>query len=317
MPVLANFVHARNKKRMMTDLSFRKSQDGFLGLEDEYAVPPERAKAVVIPFGLEATVSYGGGTAAGPEAMIAASHEVELFDEEFWCEPVRDIGIATLAPVTVADRLTDAVDQLEGLVEAVLAADKFPLTFGGEHSITPGAIRPFVRRYPDLAILHFDAHADLRDGYNGETYSHAAALRRVLDHPEVTTLVSVGIRNISAGEIPYLEASRDRIHIHWAKDKAAWAVADIVAPLKDRDVYLTFDLDGFDSSLMPATGTPEPGGLFWDDAITVIREAAKISNILGADVNELAPIKALHGPNFLAAKLAYKILTHAFLGKMR
>jgi agmatinase len=203
------------------------------------------------------------------------------------------------------------LDQLEEITETILDSGKFPLILGGEHSITAGSIRPFIRKYPDLAILHFDAHADLRDGYEGEHYSHAAALRRVMDHP-ISTLVSCGIRNISASEIPYLEANRDRINIHWAKDREDWNIEEIVAPLKGRPIFVTFDLDGFDSSLMQATGTPEPGGIFWSDVMKILKAASQISNIVGADVVELAPIKQLHSCDFLAAKLCYKILGYSF-----
>ncbi|MEK9725003.1 MAG: agmatinase [Rhodospirillaceae bacterium] len=292
-------------------MQFLPSEDGFLGLPDDGAYPsPADARAVIVPFGLEATVSYGAGTAKGPDAILNASHQVELFDEEFWCEPVADYGVATIAPIVPADPVAAALDQLETAVAGVLQAGKLPLVLGGEHSLTAGAIRPFVAEYPDLAILHFDAHADLRDGYEGEPFSHAAALRRCLDQGDMP-LVSLGIRNISAGEIPFLKANRDRIHIHWAKDRADWGVDEIVAPLAGRPVYLTFDLDGFDASLMAATGTPEPGGLFWDDAMRVIRAAAKVSRIVGADVVELAPRDNLHACDFLAAKLAYKILSYA------
>lgn len=290
--------------------------EGFLGLAEEDAVKPEEANVVVIPFGLEASVSYGGGTSKGPAAMIAASHEVELFDDELWCEPFRKFGgIATLKEEKInGSDIPAALTQLENTTRNVLNAGKFPIVFGGEHSITAGSIRPFVEKYDNLAILHFDAHADLRDGYEGEHYSHAAALRRVLDHPQVTTLVSCGIRNISAEEIPFLESQADRIQIHWARNKKNWNVDEIVAPLKGRDVYLTFDVDGFDASLMLATGTPEPGGMMWDDAIEIIRAASKVCNIVGADVNELAPVENMHYCDFLAAKLAYKILSYKFGG---
>ncbi|MEM9422691.1 MAG: arginase family protein, partial [Pseudomonadota bacterium] len=153
--------------------------------------------------------------------------------------------------------------------------------------------------------------ADLRDGYDGEHYSHAAALRRCLDHPGVS-VVSVGIRNISAEEIPFYEKNRERIHIHWAKDKNRWRVEDIAAPLMGKKVYLTFDVDGFDAALMPATGTPEPGGMVWEDVLPIMRRAAEVSHWVGADVNELAPIAGLGACNRLAAKLAYKILTYRF-----
>ncbi len=292
-------------------MQFLASEEGFLGLpaDDVYPAAAD-ARAVIVPFGLEATVSYGAGTAAGPAAILEASHQVELFDEEFWCEPVAGYGVATLAPLLPATPVAAALDQLQGAVGGVLTAGKFPLTLGGEHSLTAGAIRPFVERYPDLAILHFDAHADLRDGYEGEPFSHAAALRRCLDQGDMP-LVSLGIRNISASEIPFLEANGGRIHIHWAKDLRSWNPAEIVEPLVGRPVYLTFDLDGFDASLMAATGTPEPGGMFWDDAMAVIRAAAKVSTIVGADVVELAPKPNLHACDFLAAKLAYKILSYA------
>lgn len=290
---------------------------GFLGVEEKYLKSPEDAKVVVVPFGLEKSVSYGGGTKNGPKAIIKASQQVELFDEEFWCEPFRKYGVATMkAPKIDYKSVPKSLDQLEKITESVLAAGKFPLILGGEHSITAGSIRPFVKRYPDLAILHFDAHADLRDGYDGEHYSHAAALRRVMDHP-ISTLISCGIRNISAGEIPFLEANRHRIHMHFGKDRRSWDAKKIVAPLKGRPVFVTFDLDGFDSSLMQATGTPEPGGVMWEDALDIIREASKISNIVGADVVELAPVKALHSCDFLSAKLCYKILSYAFLNRKK
>ncbi len=287
------------------------SEDGFLGLPESDSHAVSDAKAVIVPFGLEASVSYGGGTSKGPAAMIEASHQVELFDEEFWCEPFRKYGLTTLENQPVeSGNIAAALTRLENITHAILETGKFPLVFGGEHSITPGAIRPFLKKFDDLIILHFDAHADLRDGYEGEHFSHAAAIRRVLDHPTVS-IVSVGIRNISAEEIPFLEANSHRITVHWGKDRESWNIDEIVSPLKGRPIYLTFDLDGFDSSLMPATGTPEPGGFFWSEAINIIRAASGMGTIVGADINELAPIPNFSAPNFLAAKLAYKILNYA------
>ena len=287
-------------------------EDGFLGLEAENLAGPDKPKAIIIPFGLEATVSYGGGTAKGPEAMMNASHQVELFDEEHWCEPINAFQVKTWMEPEIPVKTEDALDLLANLTKQALDEQAFPLTFGGEHSITPGALRPFLEHYPDLALLHFDAHADLRDGYEGEHFSHAAAMRRCLDAPELS-IVSVGIRNISKSEITFLEENRHRIHIHWAKDKKDWDIEKMLAPLKGRPVYVTFDLDGFDASVMPATGTPEPGGLFWEDAMAILKRAAEISTWVGADINELAPKPELHGCDFLAAKLAYKILGYKFL----
>ncbi len=284
------------------------SKKGFLGLDPNDAVPYKDAKVVIIPFGLENSVTYGGGTAKGPAAIVRASHEVELFDEHLWGEPFREIGIVTLDEPKIELAIPDALQQLENIVKQVLDDKKFPFVFGGEHSITIGAIRPFLKQYDDLIMLHFDAHADLRDGYLDEHYSHASAIRRCLDDDNLE-VVSVGIRNISREEIPFLEKNRHRIHIYWGKDKKNWDVKKIVSHLKDRPIYLTFDVDAFDSSVMPATGTPEPGGLFWEDALEIITAASKIGTIVGADINELAPISYLHSCDFLVAKLAYKILS--------
>ena len=291
--------------------SFQRSLDGFLAIPEDEACAYEQARAVVVPFGLEASVSYGHGTAEGPSAIIKASHQVELFDEELWCEPVRDIGIITLEEKPVAGNVEAALSELERITGKLLDDGKFPMVLGGEHSITAGAIRPFAARYPDLTILHFDAHADLRDGYEGEHFSHAAAIRRCMDHENVS-VVSCGIRNISAGEIPFLEKNAGRIRIFWAKDKRQWDIDDILSRLRGKPVYVTFDLDGFDASLMPATGTPEPGGLMWDDAMRILDAASRVSRFVGADINELAPVKGMHFCDFLAAKLAYKILSYAF-----
>jgi agmatinase len=299
-----------SRKTDSVQLDYLPPAQGFLGLKGEQACHPDKARAVIIPFGLEASLCYSGGTGDGPGAMIEASHQVELFDEELWREAYADYGVATVREPAIAASIPRALEQLEQTVEAVLDCGRFPLVFGGEHSITAGAIRPFARRYDDLVILHFDAHADLRDGYEGEHYSHASALRRCLDF-EHLQLISLGIRNISAEEIPFLESNRDRIRIFWAHDKANWQVDEIVNALAGKPVYLTFDVDGFDASLMPATGTPEPGGLFWDDVIPVIRAASKAGSIVGADINELSPREGLHSCDFIAAKLAYKILNYA------
>jgi agmatinase len=293
-----------------SELDYMSAADGFLGLDEAQAVAADAARAVIIPFGLEGTTTYGGGTAAGPAAMLKASHQVELFDEELWCEAFAEYGVATVQQPGIPGSISVALELLDSLVERVVQDNRFPLTFGGEHSITAGAIRPFARRHDDLTILHFDAHADLRDGYLGEHFSHASALRRCLDFEHIS-LVSLGIRNISKEEIPFLDANQERIHIHWARDRSNWNVDEIIAPLRGRPIYLTVDVDGFDSSLMPATGTPEPGGLFWDDVLPVIKAAAAAGTIVGADINELSPQPALHSCDFLAAKLAYKILNYA------
>lgn len=295
-------------------VQYLAAEDGFLGLDGAVSDPSE-AKAVVIPFGLEASVSYGGGTSLGPEAMIAASHEVELYDLWWGREAWQDYGVATRVAVPIPESIPAALEVLDQEVEAVMAAGRFPVVFGGEHAIAPGAIRAAVRRWPDLVLLHFDAHADLRDGYDGEHFSHAAAIRRCLDNPGVTVL-SFGIRNVSEGEMVWWEAEgHRRAQLAWAHDKASWDIARLVEPLRGKTVWITFDVDGFDGSLMPSTGTPEPGGITWDDAMAVLAAASKVwGRVVGCDVNELAPVEGFHAPDFVAAKLAYRLMSLALSG---
>ena len=290
-------------------MNYLSNKKGFLGIDNIFNI---NEKAIVIPFGLEKTVSYGGGTKNGPKEIIKASHQVELYDEEFNCEPFRKIGIKTIKPFKISKNIKIALDQISKLNEKILSKNLFPLTLGGEHSITPGCIRPFAKKYKNICILHFDAHADLRNSYNNEKYSHASAIRRCLDNKNIS-LISFGIRNISKEEIPYLKKNSKRINIFWAKDKKKWDLKRFKNLIKKKNVYLTFYVDGLDSSLMPATGTPEPGGLFWDETLEIIKIAAKNSNLVGADINELAPIKGFNSYNFLVAKLAYKILSYKFL----
>jgi len=305
---------AKKAERAVSDSEYLSSEEGFLGLPEELGIAPEKAKAVIVPFGLERTVSYSGGTSKGPQAILDASPNLEFFDEVFWREPYRDYGIATLREPAITGTLEQSLDQLEAIVEGQLTAGKFPLVLGGEHSLTPGAIRPYAKRHETLTILQFDAHADLRDGYEGEHYSHAAAMCRCLDHDNVR-LVSVGIRNISAEEIPVLERNANRVEIFWAKDKKKWSAEDVARAVGTGPTYITFDIDGFDSSLIPATGTPEPGGLFWDEVMDVLAAVTAQAKIVGADVVELAPYPGLHACDFLAAKLVYKILSYSLLTK--
>ena len=294
--------------RMIKELEFLKNKDGFLGIDNKTKF---KEKVVVVPFGLEKTVSYGGGTKNGPKEIIKASHQVELYDEELNYEPHKKIGIKTLKPFKIDKNINKALKKISLINENILKKKKFPLVLGGEHSITPGCIIPFTKKFKNICLLHFDAHADLRESYLGEKYSHASAIRRCLDYKNVS-LISFGIRNISEGEIPFLKKNSKRINIFWAKDKKKWNLNTFKKMIKNKTVYLTFDVDGFDSSIMPATGTPEPGGLFWNETLEIIKIAAKNSNIVGADINELSPIKGFNSYNFLVAKLAYKILAYKF-----
>jgi agmatinase len=290
-------------------LKYLSNKNGFLGIDNQFNF---KEKVVIVPFGLEKTVSYGVGTKNGPKEIIKASHQVELYDEELNCEPYKKIGIKTLRPFKINKNINKALKKISDINEKILSKKLFPMTFGGEHSITPGCISPFVKKYKEICILHFDAHADLRQSYNGEKFSHASAIRRCLDHKKVS-VISFGIRNISQSEISFLKKNSSRIKIFWAKDKANWNIQKFKKLIKGKTVYLTFDVDGLDSSIMPATGTPEPGGLLWDETLSIIRIASENSNIVGADINELSPIKGFNSYNFLVAKLAYKILAYKFL----
>jgi len=296
-------------QKYLDKLKYLSNKNGFLGIDNKVNF---KEKVVVVPFGLEKTVSYGGGTKNGPKEIIKASHQVELYDEELNCEPYKKIGIKTLKPFKIDKNIKKALNKMSKINQEILDKNLFPITFGGEHSITPGCIDPFTKKFKDICLLHFDAHADLRESYNGEKFSHASAIRRCLDYSNVS-VISFGIRNISQSEIPFLKKNSSRIDIFWAKDKSKWNLNKFKKLIKNKTVYLTFDVDGLDSSIMPATGTPEPGGLLWDETLNIIKIAAKNSKIVGADINELAPIKGFNSYNFLVAKLAYKILSYKFL----
>ena len=289
-------------------MNFLNQKKGFLGYE---AKQKKDFKTIIVPFGLEKTVSYGGGTKNGPKEIIKASHQVELFDEELSTEPCKKIGIKTLKPFPIKKTISAALDQLSKINEKILSIKKTPIVLGGEHSLTAGSIKPFVKRYKEITLLHFDAHADLRESYNGERYSHASAIKRCLDYKNLK-VISFGIRNLSNSEMIFYKKNKSRISIFWGKDKINWNLKAFEKQIKKKNVYITFDVDAFDSSIMPATGTPEPGGLLWDDALLILKKTCKISNVVGADINELAPIKNFNSYNFLVAKLVYKIISYIF-----
>ena len=289
-------------------MNYLSQRKGFLGYD---AKQKSDHKVVVVPFGLEKTVSYGGGTKNGPKEIIKASHQVELFDEELNKEPYKKIGIKTLKPFLIKKEIKSALNQLTKINEKILLNDKFPMVLGGEHSLTVGSIKPFVKKYDEIILLHFDAHADLRESYNGEKYSHASAIKRCLDFKNVK-VVSFGIRNLSQSEMNFYKNNKNRIEIFWGKDKKKWDLSRLKSIFKEKNVYITFDVDSFDASIMPATGTPEPGGLLWEEVLSIIKKVCQISNVVGVDINELAPIKNFDSYNFLVAKLAYKVLSYIF-----
>lgn len=275
------------------------------------------ARAVIIPAPLEYTVSYGTGAAQGPAAIIAASAQLELYDEETGTIPAEQ-GIGTLATLDFAGLgHEEALARIHDAVAAVVDHGQLPVTLGGEHSLTAPCVRAVqaAEESTPLGVVQFDAHADLRAAYEDSPLSHASAMRRVLEIPQVE-LLQVGIRSISEEEIAALRAGDMRTTILWAHQlatgKADFAAALAALPAR---VYITIDLDAFDPSLMPATGTPEPGGLGWYGVLGMLRLIAATKQVVGCDVVELAPIPGLHAPDFLAAKLTYRLLGALFMGK--
>ncbi len=282
----------------------------FAGIEDQYAAY-EKARVVVLPVPLERTTTYAKGTTKGPCAIIEASRNMETFDEELQVETYQKLGIATLEEMdTEEGSLEQVLANISTAVLSLLKDGKFPLVLGGEHSLTPACVSAAARKYKDLSVLQIDAHADLRETYQGNPNSHACALRRSL---EICPAVQVGIRSLSSEEAAAIPKLATRIF--WAHDivtRPTQEWAEEVARALSPNVYLTIDLDGLDPSILPATGTPEPGGLTWEQVTGLLRVVARRRTIVGMDVVELLPTPGLHAADFLAAKLIYRTLGYIF-----
>jgi agmatinase len=275
------------------------------------------SKAVIISFPYEKSTSFGKGTKLGPKAIISASSQVELFDEELEKETYFKVGIHTTPEIKPSNVASKFYLPLTKKVEEVISLNKFPIIIGGEHTISLGGVLGVTQKYKSFSVLHFDAHADLRDSYEGNKFSHASAMRRVLDLKEVKNLVSVGIRNISnnedeGSEFDFYKKNQKRIKIFWAKDKESLSVKKILDNLEE-NVYLTFDVDAFDPSIMPSTGTPEPGGMLWYETLEILRQVFLKKNVIAVDVVELSPIKNMPAPDFMIAKMIYKMIGYKFL----
>lgn len=278
----------------------------YAGLPDEFA-NLDTAKIVILPVPFDKTTTYQKGSDLGPEAIIEASRNLELFDIETGTE-VYQVGIHT-AQAVACPTSESMIANVEQNVAAFLNKDKFVVTLGGEHSISPAPIRAHAARYPGLSILQLDAHADLQPAYEGNPLSHASAMSRVKEIPTVSSLVAVGIRSMSSDELEFMDRKLTYFcHEIW--DKEDW-IENVVNNLSD-EVYVTLDLDVFDPSIMPSTGTPEPGGLNWYQVLRLLKEVAKRKTIVGFDIVELCPKQSDKSPDFLAAKLIYKILSYIF-----
>ncbi len=289
--------------------------NNFLGIGSRYSSYPA-SEIVIVSAPLEKTVSYGKGTSGGPKAILKASHYVEFYDEETGRELCFDKGICTLNELNLSKfRIEECLSKTYRLVKEILDDNKFVVTLGGEHTISYASVKAHLEKYPKLSILQIDAHSDLRETYEGSKYSHACVMARVAEHTK--NITQVGIRAQAKEEADYIK--KNKINTFFARDirqnKFGRDWKKKVLSKLNKNVYITFDVDGFDPSVIPATGTPEPGGLFWDETMDLLKLVGKEKNIVGFDVVELAPTKHHVASNFVAAKLVYKLLNYAFINK--
>jgi agmatinase len=267
----------------------------------------KKAKVVIAPVPYDSTSSFKGGMREGPYAIIENSRYLdELLGDESATDlvGVKATDIFALDEIVISrNSAKEAIDGVEqAIYEEVVKKGKIPLMLGGEHSITLGAVKAVKKKYKDLSVLQFDAHPDLMNEYEGSKYSHTCVMRRIQE--EKIKTVQIGMRNINTETIDYL---REKNIKNFYEAPGLPSVDEVLTGLT-KNVYLTFDLDALDPSIMPSVGTPEPGGLLWYETINFIEEISKRINIVGADVVELMPIPGLHAPDFLAAKLVYKII---------
>ena len=268
----------------------------------------DRARVAILPIPLDRTTSYVSGTRTGPHEILVASSHMELWDEETGTD-VHGIGITTLPEMELPFATMDeVVCEIRRVVAELMKRDKFPVVLGGEHSITPPVVAAVAEKHPGLSVLQLDAHADLRESFMGTPHNHACAMRRAAEFAPIT---QVGIRSLSPEEAAAIPSLRTTIFYDFdMRDDPRW-MDRVVESLTDT-VYITIDVDGFDPAIMPATGTPEPGGLAWREALALLRKVIEARNVVGCDLVELSPIGGNVAPNFLCAKLVYKILTYRF-----
>ena len=291
-------------------------RSNFLGIDTQHSSFNSSA-VVILPAPYEATVSYGGGTKHGPAAILKASHFVEFYDEETGRDISQELGIATLSPLAFAKKKDQAaLVMLERTVSSLLERDKFVVTLGGEHTISSATIAAHAKRLPNLSVVQFDAHSDLRDSYQGNRFSHASVMARVAEFLDPRRIVQVGIRAQCEEEARFIQEKKaNTFYAHALRDgryttsRSTWS--DAVISCLTENVYITFDVDGFDPSVMPSTGTPEPNGLYWSETMECLRKIGRQKKIVGFDVVELAPLKGLNHPDLTTAKLVSKILNYA------
>lgn len=272
----------------------------FLGIPE---VATADAQALILPIPFEATTSYGKGAKNGPKAILEASGQVELYDHELGYELQNKVKITTLPEVVFTE---ENAEQAQRVITRAITpyVDRFVVSLGGEHSITPAIIKPYFARYPDLSILYIDAHTDMREEWEGSKYSHACAARRCQEQG-IERIIWVGIRNTAESEQQYIPKD----YVNYGN---RFNLEKILSQLSS-NVYLSFDVDGLDIPYMLATGTPEPGGISFEQALDLMQAVAKNKNLVGADFNELAPIPGLHAFDFLVAKMIFKLIQYKFV----
>jgi agmatinase len=265
----------------------------------------ENARIVIVPVAYDGTSTWVKGADKGPRAIIEASCNMELYDIETDTEVYKQ-GIFTESVIGGKSSTQEMIETVFDSINRYLGMGKFPVVIGGEHSVSIGSIKAHAEKYENLSVLQLDAHSDLRDEYEGSKYSHACVMARA---KEICPIVQVGIRSMDASE----KGAMDKSRVFFAEDvhdNMDW-IKNVVAALSD-NVYITIDLDVFDPSIMPATGTPEPGGLLWYDVLTLLKAISSKRTVVGFDVVELCPDDGNKAPDFLAAKLIYKMLSYKF-----
>lgn len=280
--------------------------ENFAGLNAQFT-DYKTSKIVVLPVPFDATSSWKHGADKAPEAILEASVQLEWLDTETDIEVYKQ-GIHTAAPVDTNCTPEQMCTNVEQRMMQILADGKFPLMLGGNHTVSIGAFRAAAKRFKDFTILQFDAHSDLRESYEGTPYSHACVMAHA---KRLAPLTQIGIRSMCAEEMNQY----DPLRIFWGRDlffdtTRRWE--EEALDTLSRNVYITIDLDVFDPGIMPATGTPEPGGLQYFQVLHFLRRVFTKCNVVGCDIVELCPIPALHACNFMAARLAYQLMTYKF-----
>ena len=266
------------------------------------------SRVVILPIPLDRTTTYVPGTRTGPHEILVASSHMELWDEETQTD-VHKIGIFTLPELELPfGTMEEVVREIRRVASEIVTRGKFPVILGGEHSITPPVVAAVAAKYPGMSVLQLDAHADLRDSFMGTPHNHACAMRRVLEYARCT---QVAIRSLSPEEAAAAPTLPTEIFYDFNMRLNDDWIERVVDSLSET-VYITIDVDGFDTAIMPATGTPEPGGLTWYEALALLRRVIEARRVVGCDVVELSPIPGNAAPNFMCAKLIYKILTYRF-----